>query len=122
MEKKSIPIYYVHRTQLLTEEVLKLKTVRGLESILEKTTLWPQLTVSNTLYFSLDICFGPHLETGAWARWSDHRSDKLQLSLYLVLTYYSCPYINLQLHMQIIWLFSLLWHFKAMVMDKNLLG
>lgn len=84
MEKKSIPICHVHRTQLLSEEVLELKTVRGLESILEKTTLWPQLTVSNTLYFPLAICFWHHLETGAWARLSDHRSDKLQLSLYLV--------------------------------------
>lgn len=72
MEKKSIPIYYVHRMQLLTEEALELKTVRGLESILEKTTLWPHLTVSNTLYFSLAICFGPYLEHEAWARLSDH--------------------------------------------------
>lgn len=71
-EKKAIPIYYVHRRQLLTEEVLELKTVRGLESILEKTTLWPHLIVSNTLYFSLAICFVSHLEPEAWARLSDH--------------------------------------------------
>lgn len=72
MEKKSIPICYEHRMQLLTEEVLELKTARGLESILEKTTLWPHLTVSSTLYFSLAICFGPHLQLEAQARLSDH--------------------------------------------------
>lgn len=48
--------------QLLTEEVLELKTISGLKSTLEKTTLWPRLVVSNTLHFSVAICFGPHLD------------------------------------------------------------